>query len=61
MQDKESSSSSKKSINDRQINSLLGKIIRVYKNGDSLTMDFIAHRVNIEVSEENRIVSISEG
>ena len=40
------------------IRELIGRRCRVYNQGDALTMDFVPDRVNIELTERNRIADI---
>jgi len=48
-------------ISDDPISTLVGKVTRVYKTGDTLTEDFRPERVNVELSEDNKIVQIWMG
>lgn len=45
-------------INDNaSINSLIGKRVRIYNDGDSITQDFDAERVNIERDSSGQLIS----
>lgn len=48
-------------LDPEQCKGLIGRLLRVYKTGDMLTMDYNANRVNIETNEERIIVGITFG
>lgn len=48
-------------IHDKLISTIIGKAVRIYKTGDILTQEFIPDRVNIELSNTDKIVRIWMG
>ena len=50
-----------KDLDPEQCKGLIGRLLRVYKTGDMLTMDYNQNRVNIETNAEGIIVGITFG
>ena len=60
-EEKEVTQSSNKVETIATVDSLVGKVSRIYKSGSMLTMDHNPERVNIELDEAGKIVKIWKG